>query len=128
MNEPKSKIKLYSNYFDDKLDKNMPDQLLQEIPVNLVTKGNVTSFELLRPMTIEKGYYWFEIPISVVEPKSELILRRDEPKPEEIKSIDEFEHKYLPNYTKEFPIRMRVTKVEQDFLLNQRGGYRAKAQ
>ena len=90
MNEPKSKIKLYSNYFDDKLDKNMPDQLLQEIPVNVVTIGNVTSLEFLKPTTIKKGINWFEIPISIVEPKSELILeccgkpesqcRCDEPK------------------------------------------------
>jgi len=54
-------------------------------------------------------------------------MDKAKPKPDKIKSIDEFESKYLPNHIKKFPIRMRVTKEEQDFLLSQRGGYRAKA-
>ena len=45
-----------------------------------------------------------------------------ESKSDEIKSIDEFESKYLPNHIKKFPIRMMVTKEEQDFILGRRGG------
>jgi len=50
-------------------------------------------------------------------------MDKAKPKPNEIKSIDEFESKYLPNQIKKFPIRMRVTKEEQDFILGRRGGY-----
>lgn len=41
-----------------------------------------------------------------------------------IKSMDEFYERYLPEYAKKYPITMRVSKEEADYLKWKRGEWK----